>query len=249
MFPRFFRFGRVRINSYKVLLIVGLYAGVIATAAAAERAGYSPLRAGLAAMTAALAGFVGARGYHVLLHAASYFRGRRPAALWTVEQGGWSVLGAPITFVPAALVLARVAGIPAGALFDQMGFGVLAGGFWIRLGCVFNGCCVGRETTSWFGVRLHDTHGAIKRRVPVQYLEMAWWAAGFWIYLAIWPAPFPAGTYALGVLAWYGVGRFFLEPLRENPETVLGRLRVNQVVAAMMAVGGAGTVLLRAWLR
>jgi prolipoprotein diacylglyceryltransferase len=45
------------------------------------------------------------------------------------------------------------------------------------------------------------------------------------------------------------VGRFFLEPLRENPETVLGRLRVNQVVAAMMAVGGAGTVLLRAWLR
>jgi prolipoprotein diacylglyceryltransferase len=248
-FPRFFRFGRHWINSYKVLLCVGLYVGVLATAGAAERAGYSPLRAGLAAMTAAIAGFVGARGYHLVVQALVHRRRPSHERLWDVDGGGWSVLGAPLTFVPAAFVLAGVAGIPAAALFDQMAAGVLAGGFWIRLGCVFNGCCVGRETTGRFGVRLHDTNGVIKNRVPVQYLEMAWWAIGFGAYMAIWPTAFAPGSYALGVFAWYGAGRFFLEPLREQPETLLGRVRVNQIVAALMAVMGAGTVLLRAWFR
>ena len=56
-----------------------------------------------------------------------------------------------------------------------MAVGVLAGGFWVRLGCVFNGCCGGAETKAPLGVCLHDTRGVSKPRIPVQFLEMAWW--------------------------------------------------------------------------
>jgi prolipoprotein diacylglyceryltransferase len=41
-----------------------------------------------------------------------------------------------------------------------------------------------------------------------------------------------SGSYALGVLTWYGFGRFWLEPPREATDQVCGRVRVNQVTAA-----------------
>jgi prolipoprotein diacylglyceryltransferase len=50
------------------------------------------------------------------------------------------------------------------------------------------------------------------------------------------------------VLGWYGVGRFWLDPLREAPELVHGRVRVNQVVAAALATA-AGAGLLAAAFR
>jgi len=64
--------------------------------------------------------------------------------------------------------------------------------------------------------------------------------------LRFWPEHFRAGCYALGVLGWYGLGRLWLEPLREAPDLVCGRVRVNQVVAAVLAIGGGGGLCLLA---
>jgi prolipoprotein diacylglyceryltransferase len=84
-----------------------------------------------------------------------------------------------------------------------------------------------------------------KRRIPVQFLEMGWWVLGSAVFLAAWPTPVPSGSYALGVLGWYGAGRFFLEPLRERPDLILGRIRINQVVAGLLAVIAAAVTLTR----
>ena len=51
----------------------------------------------------------------------------------------------------------------------------------------------------------------------------------------------------LAVLAWYGVGRFFLEPLRERPDIVFGQVRINQVVAALLALGAGCALIMRGW--
>jgi prolipoprotein diacylglyceryltransferase len=69
----------------------------------------------------------------------------------------------------------------------------------------------------------------------VQFLEMAWWLLGMAAFAWAWPFSFPSGTYALGVLGWYGFGRFWLEPLREAPDLVCG-IRINQLVAATLAI-------------
>ena len=143
-----------------------------------------------------------------------------------------------MSFVAATLI-----DIPAVVLWDHMAIGVLAGGFWIRLGCVFNGCCAGRETAAPFGFRLHDPRGVVNRRIPVQFLEMAWWILGLVVFLSLWPGALPAGGYALGVLAWYGAGRVCLEPLREEPDVVWGGVRINQVVAALIAVGACSALV------
>jgi len=137
--------------------------------------------------------------------------------------------------------------VPANVFWDFLGAGILAGGFWVRLGCAFNGCCGGRETRGWCGVCLHDTRGVRRRRVPVQFLEMAWLLLGGIGFIWLWPKSFPPGNYALGVLAWYGLGRLFLEPLREAPDLIAGRVRINQCVAAALVLGPGGALLARAF--
>ena len=242
-FPRFFAIAGCSVNSYKVFLAVGICVGTLVTAVMADVSGLSPLLAGSAAMVSALAGVIGARVYHVVVHAPVYFTSDSPRALWNRDAGGLSVFGALLTFIPASFATAALAGIPAGALFDDMAVGVLAGGFCIRLGCVFNGCCAGRETASAFGVLLHDTRGVRKRRIPAQFLEMAWWLLGLAAFLGLWPRDFPTGSLALAVLAWYSAGRFVLEPLREEPDIVCGRVRINQLVAALLALGAGGALI------
>jgi phosphatidylglycerol---prolipoprotein diacylglyceryl transferase len=246
-FPRFFTFRGFTVSAFKFFLCVGIYVGTVATAMLASSSGLSPSRVGFAAMASALGGIIGARLYHLLVHAPSYMKQKSMDAIWDLGRGGGSVFGALITFIPASFVAAAWLDIPTAVLWDHMGVGVLAGGFWIRLGCVFNGCCVGRAWSGQFSMRLHDTHGVTKLRVPVQFLEMAWWLVGLLAFLLIWPNALRLGSYALAVLAWYGVGRFFLEPLREYPDLVFDRIRINLVVAAVLALGAGCALIVRDW--
>lgn len=246
-FPRFFTFSGYSINSYKFFVCVGIYVGTLTTAALADASGLSPLRIGLAAMSCGLVGLIGARVYHLLVHAPNYLFRRALSALWNSKHGGASGFGALLTFVPAFFVAAAWIDVPPTILGDHMAVGVLTAGFWIRLGCVFNGCCAGRPSKAPLSVRLHDTRGVSTSRLPVQFLEMAWWLVGLALFLTLWPSALPPGSYALAVLAWYGVGRFFLEPLREHPAIVFGQVRINQVVAALLALAAGGALMLRGW--
>jgi phosphatidylglycerol---prolipoprotein diacylglyceryl transferase len=243
-FPRYFTIAGFPVHAYKALLIVGIYVGSLTAGALAASSGLSPLGVGLGTATCALAGIFGARAYHLLVNAPHYVRQRSWRMLLDGSRGGMNVMGALLTVMPASVAVAWLLGLPAPVAWDHMGGGVLAGGFWVRLGCVFNGCCVGRETRGWLGVWLHDARGVRKRRLPVQFMEMGWWLLGATVFLAAWSPRLPPGSYALGVLAWYGVGRFFLEPLREHSDRVLG-VRVDRVVAGLLAVSAGGAILLR----
>lgn len=244
-YPRDFWICGRWINSYQVLLCVGVYAGILLAAALAEHAGHSPLWMGLGYLACAVAGLAGARLYHVLVNWRAYFGASAREPLWDRSRGGWSVFGALAPIAPLSWLLAHWLGVSLAEFWDPMGGGILLGGFWVRLGCVFNGCCVGRETTCRWGVRLHDVRGIVKRRLPVQYLEMAWWLIGLGGFAWLWPRAMPSGSYALGVLAWYGLGRVWLEPLRESPDLIWGRVRINQLVAGVLAVGAGAGLLLR----
>jgi phosphatidylglycerol:prolipoprotein diacylglycerol transferase len=246
-YPRYLRIAGQWVSSFKLFLCLGMCLGIFVVAALAQSSGFPPLRVGLTALVLALIGLAGARVYHLLVHRARCFGSNAQHGVWNSADGGGSLFGAFFAITPCAFVAARLLGIPANLFCDFIAAGVLAGGFWVRLGCAFNGCCGGRETRGWCGVRLHDTSGLRRRRIPVQFLEMAWLLLGGIGFVWLWPKAFPPGNYALGVLAWYGLGRFFLEPLREAPDLVAGRLRINQCVAAALVLGAGGALLTRAF--
>jgi phosphatidylglycerol---prolipoprotein diacylglyceryl transferase len=237
--PRYFRIAGHWVNSYQLFLCVGIYAGILASAAVGDRSGISPLRLGSGLLLFALVALVGARAYHLAVNLGEYRKTGLSLTPRTRGEGGWGVLGG-LVIVPLSLLFDSIFGIPIGPFWDQMAIAIAVGGAWVRFGCVRNGCCVGRDSDGWFALRQHDVHGVYRRRVPAQWLEIAWWllacAGLFWL----WPLHLPAGSYAFAVLGWYGLGRVWLEPLRRDPTVVRGVL-VNQLVAALMAVvAGAG---------
>ncbi len=241
-YPRYFCIGGHWVNSYKVFLCIGVYLGIVLSAAVAARRGISPLRVGVVFLLCVLVGMIGARVYHL----AANFRTHRAAGLrataWDSRGGGWSVFGG-LAIVPFSGIAASMAGLPPAVLWDHMALAIVVGGTFIRFGCVCNGCCVGRESNGWLALRQHDTEGVYRRRVPVEWLEIGWWLLAGIGLMWLWPRRFPAGSYALGVLAWYGLGRFWLEPLRERSDLVYGRVRLDRVVAAFLAIVAGGGLL------
>lgn len=237
-FPRFFRFGAYPVNSYKVFLCVGIYAGILVSAVVGERSGLAPLRIGMGLLLFAIAGCVGARVYHLAMNFRLYREAGFSVTARSPVDAGWSVFGG-LVIVPLSLLFDSIAGIPVGVFWDHMAIAIAVGGGFIRFGCVCNGCCVGRESDGWFARRQHDVHGIYRRRIPAQWLEIGWWVLACVGLMWLWPRGLPAGSYAAGVIGWYGLGRVWLEPLRDHSIRVYG-FRVEQMVAALVAGIAAG---------
>jgi phosphatidylglycerol:prolipoprotein diacylglycerol transferase len=198
---------------------------------------------GLACLACALVAMTGARAYHVAANWPSYRGLGFGRIARDTERGGLSLFGG-LVIVPLTLARDTLFGIPVATLWDHMAIGIALGGAWIRFGCIRNGCCVGRPSASWFALRQHDVRGVSAGRIPVQWMEIGWWLAAALGWFALRPLHFSPGTYALGVLGWYGFGRFWLDPLRERRDLVRNRVRADRVVAAMLAIG-AGALLIR----
>jgi len=93
-----------------------------------------------------------------------------------------------------------------------------------------------RRTGNFSALRFPLAQSARRtKRIPVQLLEIGWIALAGGALIYLFDKPHPAGALALGALAWYGVGRFLLEPLREEPDIAFSA-RVNQVIAAIVSL-------------
>lgn len=234
------------VSSFKLLLCIALQIGILASTALAAREGLRILPYGIWATVCALAAVAGTRVYFLMMAFGRRQPGKAQPSFLARNQGGGALFGSLLFLVPLVLISAWWLGLHPGTLADMHAFGILAGGFWARLGCVLNGCCGGRETSGPLGVHLHDERGVRKRRIPVQFLEMGWWVLGAVIFLVTWPLRAPAGSYALGMLTGYGVVRFFLEGWRERSDTLgkNSRVRLQRVVAAALAlIAGTGLLL------
>jgi len=241
-FPRFIRIGKHAASTYKICLSTGIYLGVLLSAAAAKRDGAEPLPMALAAVGCALAGLVGARAYHLFLFTSRY---RDGAQAWDTARGGAGLFGGLIAIALVSPAIAALLQQPFGKFWDRLIIAMLVGAICTRLGCFLNGCCGGKPSASWFAFRWHNHRGEQARRVPVQLLDFAWLLAGAITLCWLVNRPHAAGALALGVIAWYGLGRFLLEPLRAEPDLVFGSLRVNRVIAAALALGASAWLM---WL-
>ncbi len=204
-FPRYFKIGMHRLSAYKVFLCVGIYTGTLVSAAVAQHSGISPLLMGVGCVSCALVGMAGARMFHLIVFARRYAEGRFWREAWNPASGGWSAFGG-LVIVPFSFVLARWLDVPVAVYWDHMICGIVALAVCGRFGCIFNGCCGGKQTSEWYGVCLHDTHGTRRRRIPVQSLEIGWWlpaGAGTRLVLALFLS---AGILRVGCagLVWPG---------------------------------------------
>ncbi len=114
-----------------------------------------------------------------------------------------------------------------------------------RIGCFFAGCCYGKETDSFLGVRFpgmaHKVH-------PTQLYEAAFLLALFAVcYLLIWKKNFKHNM-SLYLVA-YGIFRFFIEFLRgDSRGKLVGFVTPSQFWSIGMVIAGVGLYfLLEKW--
>lgn len=120
----------------------------------------------------------------------------------------------------------RISDFAAAGIASAHGFG--------RLGCLFAGCCYGRQTTSPLGIYMP---GIGKTVIPVQLYEA--------IFLFILAAVLIVRTvrfryYSLPLyMVLYGVWRYFIEYLRgdDRGATVVSFLSPSQLVAFLLVIG------------
>lgn len=221
----------VRQFAWPVLVLLGAVGAVVLQALLLARAG-GDWRTGLVASAVALlAGFFAAKIYYMVQHGLGP---RRFAGAGTCIQG--FLLGA---FGGATVVL-LLAGSPVGQYLDVTAPGVLLAMAVGRPGCFVGGCCVGRPTSSRWGLWSSDRRVGI-RRIPVQLIEagaaLALGSVALTLVLLV-PLPVP-GALFVASMALYTAARQLLFPLRnEQRRTSTGRVG-TLIVALATAVGAA----------
>jgi phosphatidylglycerol:prolipoprotein diacylglycerol transferase len=226
----------INIYSYPAMLYAGLLVGLFVGADVAQGAGMSADRFAIAVALLMIPALAGSRLYFVLTRWQLYRH--EPARIWRRSEGGMAMYGGFILVVPLSIPLLRSLGLPFGSFWDAAVLTILLAMAFTRGGCFLNGCCHGRPSDAWFALSLPDHHGIWRRRIPTQLLEMAFALVLFGAALALRNrAPFPGAIFCI-VLAGYGIGRWYLESLREDEtggrdETAMRATSIVLVIAAL----------------
>src|SRR4029077_408481 len=167
-----FRIFDVPICSYPAMLYVGILLGIYAQLHAAGTVGLDRGRVLAATLILLMSALLGARILFVLAHLEFYRL--HPQRIFRVSDGGASMYGGLLLAVPFSVAVLAALHIPFGAFWDVASFTMLIGMTVTRVGCFLNGCCAGKPTRSFLGVKLADYRGVWVRRFPTQVLEAAW---------------------------------------------------------------------------
>jgi phosphatidylglycerol---prolipoprotein diacylglyceryl transferase len=225
--------------SYPTMLYVGMICGIFVSAWIAGRSGLDQDRFVLSYMILCVPSLIGARLFFVASHWHLYRNDR--ARIWRRAEGGMAMYGGLLLALPLSIPLLRVMDLSFAKFWDAATFAILLGMICTRFGCLLNGCCSGRPSASWFALNLPDHRGIRRRRIPTQLLEAAW-ATVLLIsaFLLRSREPFNGAIFCSTLIA-YGIGRYFLQKLRDD-ETVsdTGIIQLTSVTLALAGLIGMG---------
>ena len=221
------------VASYRTALTLALALFALLVVGGAAAQGMASGRVTVMAAVSMTGAMVGARLLFVLSHWHRYDSPWR--AVLTRRDEGAAAYGGLLVGAAAGGLAAFGLGLPVGRLLDLVAIAALPAVAVGRVGCLLHGCCLGRVTTSAFGVPVRRERPGT-RRVPVPLFESAL-LAGLTVALAVARAghPRPGLVFALGC-GGYAAVRFALDFLRPHARTALA-LQHDEVDAVLVEPG------------
>jgi phosphatidylglycerol---prolipoprotein diacylglyceryl transferase len=192
--------------AYASLVFLGVLVGLAVEALLLRDHHYAILEPLLISAGAVAAGIVGGKAWYIAVQ-----RGRK--------FDGWCVQG---FIAGAAIVVAAAAfagpGVPAGVYLGVTACALLFGMAIGRPGCFWAGCCVGRPTSSRWGIWASDRRLGC-RREPAQLLEAlaSLVVGGAVLAVVLLDGLSRSGPVAVAGLAAYTLARQFILSLRAEP--------------------------------
>lgn len=228
--------GMFRIHFYALFILLGI---ILATWLADRRLTRRGGESGQiidVALWAVPFGIVGGRIFHVVTHPRDYFfAGADLLAVFRIWEGGMAIFGALLLGGVGAYIGVRRAGLRFWSVADALAPGILLAQAIGRLGNYFNQELFGLPTTLPWGLEIPVTNPAYPNGLPegltfhpTFLYEMLWSLAGvaalLWLdrkYELRWGRLF--GLY----LAYYSLGRIWIESIRIDPSEIILGLRIN----------------------
>ena len=166
-----------------------------------------------------------------------------PVSILYIWEGGLAIYGGIIGAVLAVVIFGKCKKLPIGPMVDIGGLGLRIGQMVGRWGNFMNREAHGSVTDSFFKMGLADASGAVTYYHPTFLYESVWNLVGF-VLLHFYSKrrKFDGEVFVLYV-AWYGLGRAWIEGLRTDSLYLFGTgIRVSQLLAIVSFLAAAGYV-------
>lgn len=173
-----------------------------------------------------------ARAYYCAFSWSQY--ADNPISVLYIWEGGLAIYGGVLGAIVGVLVFCKWKKISVGAVLDVVALGFLIGQAMGRWGNFFNREAFGAETECFLRMGLFNTATqAFEYHHPTFLYESLWNLAGFLILHFASKYRRYDGQIALGYVAWYGLGRAWIEGLRTDSLYIGSTgIRVSQLLAA-----------------
>lgn len=238
---------------WSVLLAAGVLAGTWVARWQAGRIGLETQHAVPLLVVAVATGILGARVYYLVFEWERRFADE-PELAWQIWEGGVALHGALVGGPLGMAIYSRLRRVAFVRWIDAAAVGLPLGIAIARWGDYFNQQSFGVPTELPWALSIAEEFR------PLLYLEQNGFHSTF-LYESLWALAvfltalavvrlergLRSGDMALGVLAAYSVGRFWIESIRADPIIVGEGLRLAMIVSAGMATAGIGALLLRRW--
>jgi phosphatidylglycerol---prolipoprotein diacylglyceryl transferase len=248
VFPQLFHLGKYAIPTYGVLVATGVLVGLWISVRNSARQGIKPETAWDFGIAVVLAGILGSKILYVVLDWRTYAEHPKEIfSLATLQAGGVFSGGLIAAFI-VAWWFVRKYQMPALATCDAFSPGLALGHSIGRLGCFAAGCCYGKETTRWWGVTFTNPIANLntgiplgKALAPTQLIESAAELIIFGVLTWMFARKKFDGQVFGAYLFLYGIARFFIEFLRDDPGRggpYFGVLSGTQLISIGLVLAG-----------
>ena len=249
MHPQLFHLGHFFLPTYGVLVSLGVLIGLWVSVRNSARLGINPDRAWDLGILIVLCGIVGAKVLYIINEWSTY--SAQPSLIFSVStlQAGGVFSGGLIAALLAAAWYMRRHKLPALRTMDAFAPGLALGHSIGRIGCFTAGCCYGKETHHFWGVTFTSAFANLNAGTPLnipleptQLFEAAVELANFLFLMWLLKRRKFDGQVFAAFLFHYGIARFFLEYLRDDPgrgSVFGGAMTGTQLIAIGLVVGGA----------
>ena len=239
--PQGFSVGPLYLNIYGILIAAGLMLAVVYACRRCTQFGLKEDDILDGVLWVTPLAIVCARLYYVAFEWSQY--ASNPKSILYIWEGGLAIYGGVIGAVVGVIILCKVKKIKLPALLDLVALGFLIGQALGRWGNFFNREAYGSETGSFLRMGLELTAtGYVKYVHPTFLYESLWNVLGFLLLHRFSKKRQYDGQIALSYVAWYGLGRAFIEGLRSD-SLYWGPFRVSQVLAAVSCVAAICVLL------
>lgn len=240
-----FKIGPITLHGYGLMIGIGLIMALIVGEKWFVKKGLKPEAVLDIVLICGIFGFAGGK----LLFIITEWKQFLAAPLSVLGSSGFVVYGGIFVSVLCIMLYCRIKKYYFMDYFDALVPEVaLAQGFG-RIGCFLAGCCYGHETHAWYGVVFPENSLAVPgvKLIPTQLISSVGDFAifGILILIDIKTKNHPkrlAGDVGFCYMILYGIGRFLVEILRNDPRGAVGVLSTSQFISIFMF--GLGVILM-----